>query len=391
MPLSKEYLLQQLIQLEGEIDYVPAPKELSVQIPYFELLGLPPVPNPLTPENGKVYIIEFLTADLTIPLPTGVDPGFCFEVWAVECNNVGPYRVEVVAPVQLVLGDCIFGLPALADTTKCAIDGDGPSVEAVRFTFLGELDYTVAGAGIFDFWKMERLDGKSNVTKHVHYATAAALPAHTASGVGPDRVLTASGAGQLTVDGKTYTSIDREKILVKDEGDQDSNGVYWLTQVDPWVLRRASIDQNEAQVERRGANYQVWWGATNNSKQFFRKWYGSSIDPVAGGGGGGTTMNDVTVNSGTTPVTAVADTCYTCFLTTPQNLVFNLPAPVVGLKGKEIWFKARGSWSSTYYVRVQGYPIDGTTGYNLDTANELLKIRCVETNTPGTYEWVQVG
>lgn len=284
MSLSKQHLQRVLAQLEADIASLPAPKDLVPLIPAFEALGFPPVPNPLTPENGKVYLFEFLIEDIVIPLPSGVERGFCFELWGVELNNVGPYRLEVIATEsQVVVGDCVIGSPVIASTQKFVIDGDGPSHEAVRLTFLGELDYTVAGAGIFGLWKMERLDDKSDTAKTVHYATAAALPAHAASGTGPDRVLAATGAGQLTIDGKTYTSIDREKILVKDELGEYSNGIYWLTQVDPWILRRAGIDQNDFQIDRRGALYQVWWGVANTGKQFFRKWSTSSIDQVVGG------------------------------------------------------------------------------------------------------------
>jgi hypothetical protein len=432
MGLSKDYIQQALAQLEADIAQVPAPKDLEVLVPAFVVYGFPPVPNPLTPENGKVYIFEYLTEDLTILLPTGVEPGFCFEVWGIECNNVGPYRLEVVAPPAriVVVGDCILGPNPPYSTQKFVLDGDGDSHEAVRFTYLGLVDFTAAGQSIIGIWKMERLDDKSNVTKMIHYATAAALPAHTATGEGPDRVLTADGSGNLTIDGRTYTEIVREKILVKDEVDQDSNGIYWLTQVNPWVLRRASIDQNEFQVNRRGALIQVMFGTANGGKQFYRGGYTGNIAQVAGGGGGyatiqnegsglpqqtmvdfqgaGVTASDggsktvVTIPGGgaleqvytsniSSPVTAVVGKYYLCrfFSGSPSHLQFNLPTPASGILGKEIGFKRWQDWGD-YGINF------GTT--NIDEKAQILRhpdesmiIRCVEVASTASYKWTVVS
>jgi hypothetical protein len=379
---SKEQLEAILDGLEASIAQVPAPKELELLVPAFESLGLPPVPNPFYPETGKVYIFELLTADQTIVLPNAPEVGFCFDLWALQLDQYGPYRIEVVAPgLQLVVGDCIFGNSAFASTNKFVMDASITSFEAVRFTYLGLFDYTVVGAGIFEYWKMERLDDKGAVTKFVDYATTGPLPSYTSEGEYPDRVLTANAPGPLTIDSNTYYSTGYDRLLIKDEGDQNINGIYRLIQVDPWKLRRASIDQNSSQLLGRGRLIQVTGGGVNQGRQFWRETYTADIEPVAVSEG----LVDVLTDNSITSRNAEVGKFYNCVANSlSNNLIFLLPTASPDNLGKEIGFRMRGAWGG--YINLSG---DVSWQGPLRSPGRSVVLRCIE-DSPGTYIWAQV-
>lgn len=82
-------------------------------------------------------------------------------------------------------------------------------------------------------------------------ATAAALPAYTASGSGPNKILTATANGALSVDGVAAALNDR--VLVKDQAaGHIDHGIYYVQQVGsgslPWILHRATDADSSAKV-----------------------------------------------------------------------------------------------------------------------------------------------
>jgi hypothetical protein len=397
--LSKEYIEGLVSNLEQEIGLIPVPKLFEVVLPFAVGAGGPEVPNPFTPVNNKIYLFQYLTADHVIQLPssTGLDPGFCFEVWGINLQEFGAYRLEihpVHADSVLISSECFLGNASVAGADRdlpFVMDGVGATFQGLRFVYTGIFDAPYIGVPPIGVWLMYRLDTWSTVAKTVDRATTAALPAFTADGWGPNRILTASGAGNLTVDGKTYDDIlnhYRERILVKDEGDDDNNGVYRIIQQDPWKLRRCDVDQSDFQIDRRGSIYLVMEGTANANKQFWRRYYDTAITPVAGGGVGG--LTDAVAKASQVTVAAVPGTFYSCYNDAPNDLGFTIPTASATHKGKEIGFKKAGSWL-LYKVNLTGAAIDGSSPYVLPTEIEWAVIRCVETSTPGVYEWVLAG
>jgi hypothetical protein len=94
----------------------------------------------------------------------------------------------------------------------------------------------------------------------VFVATAATLPAHTVV----DGALVADANGTLTVDGQVLT--EDARVLVKDETNQERNGIYVLTQEGsgsaPWILARAD-DASAAWQLRAGVTVFVRDGDVN--------------------------------------------------------------------------------------------------------------------------------
>lgn len=91
------------------------------------------------------------------------------------------------------------------------------------------------------------LDLKSSV----RLATAAALPAYTASGSGVGKTLTADANGALSVDGVAVALSNR--ILVKDEGAPHiDHGIYVVSQVgdgsNPWILTRSTDFDQDSEI-----------------------------------------------------------------------------------------------------------------------------------------------
>lgn len=84
----------------------------------------------------------------------------------------------------------------------------------------------------------------------VRLATAAALPANTASGSGVGKTLTADANGALTVDGVAVSAGDR--ILVKDESTGADNGIYVVTDAgdgsNPYILTRTEDADEDSEV-----------------------------------------------------------------------------------------------------------------------------------------------
>lgn len=105
----------------------------------------------------------------------------------------------------------------------------------------------------------------------VYVVTTVALPACTVSG--PYQVLTATGTGPIpsaTLDNVGSVSVG-QRILVKDQGSSQNNGIYVVTQVGevsatPWILTRAS-DANTA-VLLQEATVGVISGSTFKNSQF---------------------------------------------------------------------------------------------------------------------------
>ena len=104
-------------------------------------------------------------------------------------------------------------------------------------------------------------------------ATAAALPAYTASGSGSTKVLTANANGALTVDGVAVVLNDR--VLVKDQAASHADhGIYYLSQLGdgthPWILHRTTDADSSAKVttgmytfiEQGTANASAGWVLT---------------------------------------------------------------------------------------------------------------------------------
>ena len=91
-----------------------------------------------------------------------------------------------------------------------------------------------------------------DVKASVRLATAAALPANTASGSGVGKTLTGTALTSLVVDGVTTALNDR--VLVKTEATGSDNGIYTLTQVGvaattAWILTRATDADQDAEVK----------------------------------------------------------------------------------------------------------------------------------------------
>ena len=118
----------------------------------------------------------------------------------------------------------------------------------------GQLDAVSAG-----------LDPKASV----RLATAAALPANTASGTGVGKTLTMNAAAVLAVDGVNTVLDDR--ILVKDESTGANNGVYKVTTegtaLVAAVLTRATDFDEDAEVTA-GAYMPVEEGTDNGDFLF---------------------------------------------------------------------------------------------------------------------------
>lgn len=95
-------------------------------------------------------------------------------------------------------------------------------------------------------------------------ATAAALPANTASGTGVGKTLTATANGALTVDGVAVANGNR--ILVKDEGTAANDGIYVVTDLGsagtPYILTRATDSDEDSQVS--SGSYTVVLSGTAN-------------------------------------------------------------------------------------------------------------------------------
>jgi len=113
-------------------------------------------------------------------------------------------------------------------------------------------------------------------------ATAAALPANTASGgPGPGRVLQGNANGALTVDG-TATALN-DLILVQNEANQNNNGVWQQIVVGtgsiPFILLRVfNFDQALPTEIQVGATVTVTAGATNAGKTFYVSSFGGTVD-----------------------------------------------------------------------------------------------------------------
>lgn len=108
-----------------------------------------------------------------------------------------------------------------------------------------------------------------------HLATAAALPACTASGSGVGKTLTANSVGVLTIDGVVVLLNDR--ILVKDQASGIDNGIYKVTTEGEaavaFILTRATDFDANAEVtagaftfiEEGTANGDEGWILTTNA------------------------------------------------------------------------------------------------------------------------------
>lgn len=99
----------------------------------------------------------------------------------------------------------------------------------------------------------------------VQFATTGALPSNTWA-TNPAR-MTSTAAVALTVDGVTLNSLG-QSVLVKNEGTASRNGVYVLTQVNPWQLRRR-YDMDATAEAVSGTEVRVSDGNTNQGKVFY--------------------------------------------------------------------------------------------------------------------------
>ena len=109
------------------------------------------------------------------------------------------------------------------------------------------------------------------------YATAAALPAVTASGTGTGKTLTADANGALSVDGASPVVGDR--ILVKDQVAGADRGIYVVTATgdgsNPFILTRATDFDNDVEVTN-GARTFITLGTTLSGTAFALV----TVDPI---------------------------------------------------------------------------------------------------------------
>lgn len=108
-------------------------------------------------------------------------------------------------------------------------------------------------------------------------ATAAALPAVTASGTGPGHRLTADANGALSVDGVSVVAEDR--VLVKNQAAGADNGIYRVVQAGsggtPFILERAA-DADESSEVTAGMTVPVAEGTVNADTL----WILTTNDPI---------------------------------------------------------------------------------------------------------------
>lgn len=96
----------------------------------------------------------------------------------------------------------------------------------------------------------------------VQFATTQPLPANSfANGI------FTGASGKLTVDGYTLSTLG-QSVLVKDEASQITNGIYALTSVSPWKLRRR-YDANTETDLIAGMDVRVADGNANNNRTFY--------------------------------------------------------------------------------------------------------------------------
>lgn len=109
-------------------------------------------------------------------------------------------------------------------------------------------------------------NGSAGRRTDVNFATIAALPAYgVTGGPGPGSTLTASANGPLSVDGTSVVAMNR--ILVKDEGSPERNGIYDVTDAgsggSPFILTRVTdFDQALAAEVAAGAWCRVLSGGS---------------------------------------------------------------------------------------------------------------------------------
>lgn len=397
MSLSKDYILQELVRIEAlaESSKIPTSVELLYPILPAFYPGADPVPNPFHPENGKAYLFTFLAADhvIQLPNPSTIEPGFTFDIYGMALSDGGPNRIEIhlnnYTNETLHCPESPRGGPLGTPQVPLVMDAIGESLEGFRLTYMGPMSIPPEiGVPASPLWFAQRLDGFTNVTKVVNYATTGALPAYTSEGEGSTQVLTAN-SGTLTIDGTTFSSLSdyNQRVLVKDES-ANINGIYRLTQVNPWRLRRASIDQSDWQVDRRGAIYQVTNGTANAGKQFYQNSASSAIDPVAGAGAG---LTNVAPLSEPGPHSVAAGTFVPVWYPPGGDVAINLPDAQANLN-KEVWVAAISApaFNSTITLNRTGSDtLDGRTSYVMRGAYTVSGWRAFYDGI--NYRWKRVG
>lgn len=137
----------------------------------------------------------------------------------------------------------------------------------------------VSGTDVVNYQSMvSYVSGVVRPKAAAKYATTAALPAFTASGVTPKR-LTANVNGALSVDSNTPAVNDRIGVVYETSTNAKYNGIYVVVQVgdgsNPWILDRAS-DVDESSEVVSGTQFWVTSGTVNGGSS----WLLVTADPI---------------------------------------------------------------------------------------------------------------
>ena len=204
-----------------------------------------------------------------------------------QIDTIDPYYVVVSTEDRLGAGDE-------------AIIGDGNELGQYHIVAGAQGDFQVfeyigAVQGSNTWLVGERSWSQASSHKQpVDLATVAALPAYSAMGSDENEILTASGNGELVVDGVTVglaTDPWRGGVLLRHGSDGSDNKLYQVVDPgdgsNPWILRPRA-DWRFEQHTKRGAEISVTGGNTLAGAVFM-----TTADKLVGGHGN---LNDWVLN-----------------------------------------------------------------------------------------------
>ena len=220
--------------------------------------------------NGVAASADGLSDFITLSLSGKASGSGTFQT-AGSSRQLNVTALSVV-PSDIALADKkvvtgVGGVCTAVDRTYITLDQWGPPTDVLVMNskrITGLADPVADQDAATKHWVDSVMAGNSPNTP-VKYATAAALPAYTASG-GAVTVLTATSNGALTVDGSSVSAGD--DVLVKNETSTSAkhNGVYTVTAAGSagtaYVLTRRSDADTDAELTT-GDAYFVTSGSTN--------------------------------------------------------------------------------------------------------------------------------
>ncbi len=217
--------------------------------------------DPVSPENGTIWYNssddKFRSREGGVTSELGSRSEFGDDVFRIIDDSDGTKKVAFSVGALSTATTRIISVPDadvdLADVNT-AVQRDG----SVAFTAdqsmggfkLTNLASPVAATDAASKGYVDAVQSGLDVKQSVRLATVAALPANTPAGSGVGKTLTADANGALSVDGVAVAASDR--VLVKDEGDLQDNGIYVVTQAGsggaPFILTRATDFDSNTEV-----------------------------------------------------------------------------------------------------------------------------------------------